>query len=425
MTQRIIILLALFTLLLSACAAPAEETSSATAIPNQAAPAETAVQETVLATQPQPQTVETASCTVDPRSPTPNPTQQALIPPVSDADWVRGDPEAHVTFLVYSDFECPTCASVAPELEQLLDEFPGQLRVVYRHFPLNIHDKARLAAQAAEAAGVQGKFWQMHDLLFDRSAEWNPLSPEQFQTWVSEQAAGLGIDQQQFESDMNSEAIVGLVKNAYEHNAAIGMPGTPFFFINDRQYSGQLDYASFKAVVDVLSMEERQFTECPPMTLKQGSTYFATLKTEKGDVRLELYADTAPTAVNSFIFLARAGWFDGVTFHRVIPGFVAQAGDPSGTGYGGPGYAFSNEISSEHKFDQAGLLAMANSGPDSNGSQFFITYAPAPNLDGGYTIFGRVVAGMDVVENLTPRDPSQSMDLPAGDLILNVIIEEE
>jgi cyclophilin family peptidyl-prolyl cis-trans isomerase len=161
------------------------------------------------------------------------------------------------------------------------------------------------------------------------------------------------------------------------------------------------------------------------MLISPGKQYVATLHTEKGEIVLELYADQAPTAVNSFVFLARHGWFDGVTFHRVIPGFVAQAGDPTGTGFGGPGYAFDNEISPDLKFDRPGVLGMANSGPGSNGSQFFITLAPAPNLNGDYTIFGHVISGMDVVKGLTPRDPSQAMNLPPGDKINSVTIEEK
>jgi cyclophilin family peptidyl-prolyl cis-trans isomerase len=128
--------------------------------------------------------------------------------------------------------------------------------------------------------------------------------------------------------------------------------------------------------------------------------------------------------VNSFIFLAQNGWFDGVTFHRVIPNFVAQAGDPSGTGYGTPGYAFKNEIS-DLKFDSPGVVGMANAGADSNGSQFFITYSAQPTLDGSYTIFGKVIQGMDVAKNLTPRDPSKGTDLPPGDTILSVTIDEK
>ncbi len=310
-------------------------------------------------------------------------------------------------------------------LAQLLNEFPDDLRIVYRHFPLNMHDKALLATQASEAAGLQGKFWEMHDLLYQSQSEWSQMSLDQFQAWLVEKAVELGLSESQFERDLTSEALVKLANEAWEWNSSIGMPGTPFFLVNGQQYGGSLSYENLQATVKMLLLEQEQFTECPPMTLDANIQYFATIRTEKGDIRVELFADRAPLAVNSFIFLARQGWYDNVTFHRVIPGFVAQAGDPTGTGGGGPGFKFDNEISEDLKFDKAGLLSMANSGPDTNGSQFFITLGAAPHLDGGYTIFGQVVEGMDVVESLTPRDPSQSMDLPAGDLILEVVIEEK
>ena len=142
------------------------------------------------------------------------------------------------------------------------------------------------------------------------------------------------------------------------------------------------------------------------MTIDPGKQYIATLETEKGEIVLQLYPDKAPLAVNSFVYLARQGWYDGITFHRVLPGFVAQTGDPSATGQGNPGYLFKSEIDPALKFDQAGLVGMANSGPDTNGSQFFITYAPAPNLDGNYTIFGKVLSGMDVLESTDTAQPA-------------------
>ncbi|MEM5774558.1 MAG: peptidylprolyl isomerase [Anaerolineaceae bacterium] len=156
-------------------------------------------------------------------------------------------------------------------------------------------------------------------------------------------------------------------------------------------------------------------------------TYTATLKTEKGDIVIELYDDIAPVTVNSFVFLAREGWYDNVIFHRVIQGFVAQTGDPLGKGYGGPGYTYINEINPDYTFDGPGVVGMANSGEDMNGSQFFISYAALPDLDGSYTVFGRVIEGMDVVESLTERNPSSTApaDLPAGDKILSVEITEE
>jgi len=224
---------------------------------------------------------------------------------------------------------------------------------------------------------------------------------------------------------LTSEEIQAIAVEAWEKNASIGMPGTPFLMINDYPYNGPLNYANIAATVDMILMEKIQFSECPSMMIDPDKQYFATLETEKGDIVLELYSDKAPLAVNNFVFLSRQGWYDGITFHRVIPGFVAQAGDPSGTGFGGPGYAFDNEISEDLIFDAPGVLGMANAGPGSNGSQFFITYTAVPDLDGSYSIFGRVVKGMDVVESLTLRDPSQSMDLPPGDKVIRIVIEEK
>jgi len=310
-------------------------------------------------------------------------------------------------------------------LAQLEKDYPQDVRVVYRHFPLlSIHDKAALATQAAEAAGAQGEFWAMHDLLFERQSEWATLPVEEFQKWLIEQAAGLNLDGDQFQADLLSDATVAIAQDAWDSGVAANLPGTPFILVNGRYYSGPRDYWNLEAIVKMTMLEGRQFTECPPITIDSAKQYTATLKTEKGDIVLEFYPDVAPMAVNSFIFLARNGWFDGVTFHRVLPGFVAQAGDPTGTGFGGPGDAFDNEVSPDLKFDQAGVLGMANAGPGSNGSQFFITLGPTPHLDGGYTIFGRVIEGLDVVNSLTERNPEQNANLPPGDKILSVSIEE-
>jgi cyclophilin family peptidyl-prolyl cis-trans isomerase len=318
-------------------------------------------------------------------------------------------------------------------MEQLLKDYPNDLRFVYRQFPLigtpeaPFHDKAALATQASEAADKQGKFWEMHDVLFENQAAWSPLSVADFQQWLIQQAGELGLDVEKFTTDLTSEELVNLAQSAWDNTKKMGFSSTPTLLVNDQPWPGSLPMsaANLSTILELTLLESRQFTECPPMTIDPTRQYIATLQTEKGDIVIELFADKAPLAVNSFIFLAQNGWFDNVTFHRVIPGFVAQSGDPSGTGYGTPGYAFKNEISSNLKYDGPGVVGMANAGPDSNGSQFFITYAPQPSLDGGYTIFGKVIQGMDVAANLTARDPSQSAELPPGDKILSVTIEEK
>jgi cyclophilin family peptidyl-prolyl cis-trans isomerase len=159
------------------------------------------------------------------------------------------------------------------------------------------------------------------------------------------------------------------------------------------------------------------------MALDKNITYQAKFKMENGgEFTVQLHAEKSPQTVNSFMFLAKEGYFDGVTFHRVLDGFMAQGGDPTGTGAGGPGYQFDNE-DSDLVFDKAGVVAMANAGRDTNGSQFFITFGPTPHLNGGYTIFGQVVDGMDVVNGLRRRDPQQRPDFE-GDRIESVTILE-
>ena len=150
--------------------------------------------------------------------------------------------------------------------------------------------------------------------------------------------------------------------------------------------------------------------------------YRARFKTEKGDIVVELYADRAPLTVENFINLARAGFYDGTTFHRVIPGFMAQGGDPTGTGTGGPGYQFGDEFHPSLRHDAPGVLSMANAGPGTNGSQFFITHGPTPHLDNKHTVFGRVTEGMDVVRALRERDPQR--DRNPGDRIETIEISE-
>jgi cyclophilin family peptidyl-prolyl cis-trans isomerase len=142
------------------------------------------------------------------------------------------------------------------------------------------------------------------------------------------------------------------------------------------------------------------FDEPPKMQIDRQKSYRAVLETSCGTIELELFADRTPVTVNNFVFLAKERFYDGVIFHRVILDFMNQTGDPKGDGTGGPGYQFKDEIVKDLKFGEPGLLAMANSGPGSNGSQFFITVAPATHLNGLHTIFGRVVDGMDVVREI-------------------------
>ena len=167
----------------------------------------------------------------------------------------------------------------------------------------------------------------------------------------------------------------------------------------------------------------KQYSSAPPIAIDISKQYFATVKmTNGGEFVIQLYPDKAPITVNSFVFLARQGYFDGVTFHRVLEGFMAQGGDPTGTGGGGPGYSFVNEAN-DLAFDKAGVVAMANAGLDTNGSQFFIMFGSYGLSESDYTIFGQVISGMDVVNGITRRDPAKSPTF-SGDAIESVTITE-
>ena len=188
-------------------------------------------------------------------------------------------------------------------------------------------------------------------------------------------------------------------------------------------FSNREPAAQEPAAVDTAQATALQYSAYPPMTIDADKQYFAAVKMANGgEFTIQLFPDKAPKTVNSFVFLAREGYFNGVTFHRVLDGFMAQGGDPTGTGMGGPGYEFENE-DSDLTFDKEGVVAMANAGPDTNGSQFFITFGPTPQLNGGYTIFGQVIEGMDVVNAITRRDPDTNPSF-AGDAIESITITE-
>ena len=183
------------------------------------------------------------------------------------------------------------------------------------------------------------------------------------------------------------------------------------------------------AIVESTSVEEasvgKSWSEPPAMALDLTKDYRAIVKMEKGDFVIDLFEDDAPLTVNNFVFLARQGYYDGVTFHRVLAGFMAQTGDPTGTGTSGPGYTFADEFSPSLRHDAAGIVSMANTGqPGTNGSQFFITFVPTPHLDDKHSVLGKVIEGMDVVNAITLRDPAAVPPPPPGDRILTIEIVE-
>jgi cyclophilin family peptidyl-prolyl cis-trans isomerase len=166
----------------------------------------------------------------------------------------------------------------------------------------------------------------------------------------------------------------------------------------------------------------KQWTTPPALQIDPKKIYKARMETDKGTMVIELFADKTPLTVNNFVFLSREGYYDGVIFHRVIGNFMVQGGDPTGTGRGGPGYKFGDEFDSSLKHDKKGILSMANAGPGTNGSQFFITHVPTPHLNGKHTVFGKIVEGLDVLMSIPERDPGD-VNAPAVKII-SVTIEE-
>jgi peptidyl-prolyl cis-trans isomerase B (cyclophilin B) len=161
----------------------------------------------------------------------------------------------------------------------------------------------------------------------------------------------------------------------------------------------------------MIAMSEQQWANSPEIKVDPDKSYGAKIETERGAIELELYPGHAPKTVNNFVFLAREGFYDGVTFHRVIGDFMIQGGDPTGTGRGGPGYTFEDEVKGNPLTHEKGVISMANAGPNTNGSQFFITHSPQPHLNGKHTVFGKVVKGQEVVDAIQQGDRMDRVEI--------------
>ena len=345
---------------------------------------------------------------------------------LTDDDWSSGASaaDAQLTIVEYSDFQCPACAGASPSIDSIVETMPG-IRLVFRHLPLeSLHDKAYLAAEAAEAAGAQGKFWEMYSLLFDHAiqgyiaqqngevtTEWIALSledaPAEFATFAEE----LGLDVERFTSDLEKGTYKAKVEESVNEFGTLGLSyATPTLIIGIGDLYFKPDISSYNELIYYLAVAKMMrgeftfFDTLPEVTVTEAQTYQATLQTTQGEIVLELSGALAPTHVNNFVFLAQQQWYDGSDFLYVVDDFVALTGDPSNTNYGYPGYYCSGEKQSA--FSEAGTVGALPNG------QFFITLgADAVQLDGQFTQIGRVVKGMEVLDKLArvmPGDPTAS-----------------
>lgn len=397
---------------LAACAPAPVTNPAASPVPTmQTAPA-------LAPASPSPSAAPTGTPTPEAPSPTLVP-----LPAPSEEDWTRGPDLAPVTLVVYSDYQCPACQLLGPVLKELYEMHPEEVQIVYRHFPLiPIHDKASLAGQASEAAGAQGRFWEMHDLLFARSSEWRDLEPDAFRDWLSERAEELGLDVAAFDAALDSGQYQEKMEEAFRTGIASGIPGTPFLFMNGDLVRITPNLENLEALTRLLVLSTRQYAEYPAEVIDPGQDYQAHIRLTQGQVVVELFPESAPVGVNSFVFLAEQGWYDDSPVFRVVPESRVDMGDPTGTGHGDAGYYFTTETSPDVTFDRAGMVGLSSAGPNISSSQFFVTLAPMPDLNGSRTIIGRVVSGLTLLRSLGARDPITDLLEPPESSVIGIEI---
>ena len=366
--------------------------------------------------------------TSPPPSPTPVPLNPAptLMPinPISHDDWSWGPDTALVTLLVYCDFQSPYCVDFAAVVFELAAVYPEDLRIIYRHYPLlTVHDKASIAGQAAESAGQQGHFWDIYSFLNREFEAWKDLDPESFLEWILVSTKSLDLDHQQFEQDLRSERFEESMREFFTSAYNAGINGTPFIFLNEDWFRLNPTRLNLEAALRLELLSFRMYANPPEMDIDPEASYLVHMKLNIGELVLQLFPKSAPRAVNSFVFLAENDWFDGNPLHHVAPGIFSRTGDPSGTGLGGPGYYLPDEIDHNLNFNQSGIVALTSTGPNTNGSQFFITLSPMPELNGSRTIFGRVVKGLDLLLELELRDSLEDLLTPPQAYIESIRIE--
>jgi cyclophilin family peptidyl-prolyl cis-trans isomerase len=307
----------------------------------------------------------------------------------------------------------------------LEDTYGDDIRTAYRHFPLSFHDKALITAEASEAAGAQGKFFEMHDLLYERQQDWNQLADDALEQRLIEYAEELGLDTERFTQELRDHVYLEKVEAQGQDAVTAQLAGTPSYIVNGVVYPTQelgLNPLQIVGFIELLQLGGKTYEEVPPPVVDPSRDYVATIQTNKGEIVVELFAEAAPANVNSFVFLSQEGWYDGQDFFYVDPDVAAYSGDPTGMGWGlpFPGYICGDEIQSGLTFDEPGMVALFAPAGGRNSSLFFITTAPQTDWVGRFTIIGQVTEGLDVVRNLTPTQPGG----PTPDSIEQIRIDE-
>ncbi len=364
------------------------------------------------------------------------PQQGPLV--ITEADHAVGPDDALVTLQFYSDYACEYCADLYDSLQDVLPNY-DDVRIVYRPLPL-LTDNSFIAAQAAESVAAQAgldAFIEFGEMMYDSQGEWPAEDEGELLARMSDYAESVGADPDQMAEDVSDGVYIQAVVASAGPAVQAGIESLPLVFVNAQPYNPPPQAPVALDAIIGIGLTEQTYHELPPLEIDPAGAYRAWIETTQGTLIVDLYAEAAPQTVNNFAYLACEGYYEGIYWHRVIPGFVAQAGDPSGTGIGGPGYGVPDEYTTDAYTnagltfaDGAGLLSMAKSNaPNSAGSQFFITLEPDPAdgpatyLDEGFTIFGRVVAGQDVAEALAPYQSSDfTDDFADADQILSITV---
>ena len=294
-----------------------------------------------------------------------------LLGAVTDMDWSVGPEDAVLTIIEYADFQCPYCADASLSLIEYQREHCDDVRLVYRHFPLSFHEKAVPAALAANAAGYQGMFFEAEEFLFERQAEWSVLeNNDVFTEWLIREFSkfsDLDFDLWYLAfSDSDNEAAV---RKMYSQVIKAGIvSGTPTVFLNYIDSNYMFDEASLDSFIEKIRMNEYRASECPDVVIEEGRSYTAVLETDAGDIHIELFPDTAPNAVNSFIYQAASGLYDGLELRSGYDGFEIMVGN-----MGNPGYSFDTEFADSRLFDGPGYMGISLFSDELTSGQVFIT----------------------------------------------------
>jgi cyclophilin family peptidyl-prolyl cis-trans isomerase/protein-disulfide isomerase len=353
------------------------------------------------------------------------PTNDLELPPGSEEEVRLGAQDEGIQFTVYLDYQSPLSSSLMRILAEMIESHPGEIQVIIRQYPLiPIHDKSLLATQAVLAAQTYDAFWEVHEQLLVSQSEWTALDPSDFVQWLESLAIQLELPLPEYLELLTSPDIAQRAQINYESSLDDGIPGAPFLFIEELPYRLPIDPINIEASFLLIQSRESHYGEYPEISIDPAHNYFARVQTNLGEISIQLFPESALLGVNSFVFLAREGWMDGVPFHRVVPNLLVESGDRSGTGLGNAGYHFSVEVDPEWKFDSPGKVGLVNNGPGTNGSQFFITLQSMPEYTGVKTLIGEVIDGMDILMDLKARDPYIDLMNRPEIIIESISIEE-